>query len=1036
MGVSRSGVVRRRIRRRLGGLGGGAIAGGRAALGLRVLVVMLAIGGILGVSGMGVAAVTYTSAMSDVVPPEQLLARYSRGGARIYDRHGALMYEFVDELSGLRRPVKINEVSPWLTKATISVEDPDFEENVGVNFRGLFRAAFENFTPFGGGGLLDGSGGSSITQQLAKNVYIPREERAERSPLRKIKETAIAIELTNKYSKDQILEWYVNTISYGGLYVGIEAASEGYFGKKASDLTLPEAALLAGIPQSPARYDPFASSNIGEDGQLIKDGFAKWRQGEVLNLMVRRGAITQAEADAALVAPLAFKVDRFEIEAPHFVLGRIAEELRKRFGETALRDQGLEVTTTLDLTLQHNAEETIRKTLTDFGDRAGAHNGAVVAVDPKTGQILTYVGSRDYFDGKIEGRNDNVVARNSPGSTLKPFTYMTAFMNGWGTGTALMDTPVTVGDPSTGGAFTPTDPISGFLGPVTAEKSLGNSLNIGAVRTILSAGVENTIATLKKVGYTTFDNPGGYGPALTTGGAEITLLDQSVGYMVLANNGLMRGQELVYTERKDNATRTLEPIALLKVVDGDRKVLYEFKQPVERRVVPAEYAYLVTSILSNGENSCITYGVCNALGLPNGYPSAAKTGTSAPFDDLRYIGETWTMGYTPELVAGVWAGNANNAPIVSIDSTTVSLRSWKLIMSDAIAALKLPSTSFTRPNGVVAKEVCWPSGRLPTEHCPQMNRYTSLYASEQISSDPKQLERISDTWWQKIAIDTRTGLRAGKDTPASFVSDQVRLVFPPDEIGGWGMRDWALNAGVLSLLAPGDGAQEGNLPALITSPTAASTISGRVTVIGRADSPDLTGYTLEWGRGANPSSWAQITRSSGRTAGGTLGTWDVGNLANGPYTLRLRLDDAKLGTRVYAVPVIIGGGSGADNAPVLIVTAPTEGAAVSGRVDFTGIATSARFTQVRAQFGAGLGASAFEPMDNKATPVLNSTLASWDTTNVKDGAYTVRITLVDAVFGETTTEMIVVVRNKGAVATATPTPRPTGTATPTPATPR
>lgn len=250
MSEGRSSIIRRRIRRRTIGELAESGAGRGIMNGVRVLMVLLAIGGALAASAIGFTFFTYASAISDVVPPEQLLARYSRGGARIYDRHGELMYEFVDELSGLRRPVKLPEISAWLTKATIAVEDPDFDKNVGINYRGLVRAALENFTPFGEG-LLGGSGGSSITQQLAKNVYIPREQRTERSVTRKIKETAIAIELTNKYPKEQIFEWYLNSISYGGLYVGIEAASEGYFGKKASELTLPEAALLAGIPSPP-----------------------------------------------------------------------------------------------------------------------------------------------------------------------------------------------------------------------------------------------------------------------------------------------------------------------------------------------------------------------------------------------------------------------------------------------------------------------------------------------------------------------------------------------------------------------------------------------------------------------------------------------------------------------------------------------------------------------------------------------------------------------------------------------------------------
>ena len=218
--------------------------------------------------------------------------------------------------------------------------------------------------------------------------------------------------------------------------------------------------------------------------------------------------------------------------------------------------------------------------------------------------------------------------------------------------------------------------------------------------------------------------------------------------------------------------------------------------------------------------------------------------------------------------------------------------------------------------------MCWPSGKLPTDLCPQMNRYTSFYAAEQIPADPKDQAKVADTWWQKIAIDTRTGLRATSDTPPAFVTQQVRLVFPPEEIAGWGgLRDWAAKAGVLSLLAPDDPKQQGALPAFISNPQAGQGVTGTVTVVGRADSPDFLGYTLEWGRGAQPTSWVRIAGSSSKEPGGTLGSWDVRDLPNGPVTLRVRLDDKKLGTRIYAVPLTIGGGQAGDSAPTLVVTA-------------------------------------------------------------------------------------------------------------------
>ncbi|MDA1010904.1 MAG: transglycosylase domain-containing protein, partial [Chloroflexi bacterium] len=732
--------------------------------------ILVGLGAVLAVFLVGVGLVaggTYAYAIdrydefaAEVVPPEELIAQQSRGGAVILDRNGEVLYEFVDELSGLRRPVTLSQISQHLIDATIAVEDPTFYENNGLNVRGLFRAAVENFAPFlvGDGEFFGGSGGSSITQQLAKNIYIPREQRLERSIERKLKETVIALELTEQYEKDQILEWYLNSISYGGIYTGIEAAAQGYFGKSASELTLAEASLLAGIPQSPARYNPFGPDNFDETTrQLSPTSLAKARQLEVLRLMTERGFITQAQSEPALRAPFRFRQARFEIEAPHFVLGRISDEITERFGARALYDQGLVVTTTLDLNLQKMAESILEEHVADFGEQAGLFNGAFVAIDPLRGEILTYVGSRDYFRDDIEGRNDNAVALNSPGSTLKPFAFMTAFMGGWGTGTGVIAAPFEIIDFATGEGFAPRDPISQVLGPITAASALGNSLNTTAIKTIMAAGVPQTIQTLKRMGYTTLDNPGGYGPALVTGGGEITLLDQVYAYSVLASNGLMRGSDAITTRALDPGERTLEPAAILLVQDPEGRVLYEYDTPQEQRVVAAEYPYLVTSILSDGSNQCITYGACGALGLPNGYPSAAKTGTSEPFEDSRNIGETWTIGYTPHLVAGIWAGNADNAPIQGITSTSVSLRGWKAFMVQALDYLELAPAQFERPPGITSREVCWPSGKLPTPACPNINRYTSLYAAEGLPSGPEGLSdeeraRVYDTWWQEVPI--------------------------------------------------------------------------------------------------------------------------------------------------------------------------------------------------------------------------------------------------------------------------------------------
>jgi membrane peptidoglycan carboxypeptidase len=935
----------------------------------------------------------YRDVAETVGPAEDVVAGYSQGGARVLDRNGILLYEFVDEFLGLRRPVPLSSVSEAAIHATIAVEDPDFWTNTGINVRGTVRAGVENFAPFlvGGTTFLEGTGGSSITQQLARNVYMSREEREDRSIERKLREMVIARELTERYSKEQLLEWYLNLLPYGGIYAGIEAASQGYFGKPAGELNLAEAALLAGIPQSPSGYFPYASENFNAaTGDLAMGGRAKARQAAVLDLMVAAGNITPAQAAAAHAEPLRFREARFDIEAPHFVLGRIADEIAARFGERALYEDGLEVVTSLDLGLQRIAEEIVDRNVREFGEQANLHNGAYIALDPHTGQILVYVGSRDYFDLAIEGNNDNIVARNSPGSTLKPFTFITAFTQGWGTGTGILDTPLTIPD-GVGGEFTPRNPGTGFQGPVTAAVALGNSFNITAIKTMIASGVPETIEMYKRFGYTTLDNPAGYGPALTTGGGEITLLDQAIAYSVLATGGIMRGQEAIATRNLDPGERTLEPVALLRVTAPDGEVLYEFNQPDEQRVVGEEYAYLVTSILSDPQNTCITYSACGALGLASGYPSAAKTGTSEPFETQGLIGETWTMGYTPHLVSGIWAGNADNDPIRGISSTTVSLRAWKEFTEAAIEYLDLPRAEFERPSGVVERQVCWPSGLLVTSACPASNQYMSLYAAEVLPAQRSDAPHMYDSWWQNRSIDRRTGLIANAQTPDSARSDTRLLVLPVDEIQAWsGFRAWAANHGVGAVLGTVPGGSQGPLVAEIRSPTSGQGVSGHLTIAGRAASDGFIGYTVEWGRGPDPEVWNTLVSSARPVTGGTLARWDTQALADGDYTLRLILQDADLGSRRFTIPVRV---ENASLAPARAgITTPATGGEVAGTVAITGTATARSFLAYHIEVAEG-GSSAWHSLAIGTSAVESGVLAMWDTTGVRHGQWTIRVTV-------------------------------------------
>ena len=993
-------ITRRRARRRRAN-GGGGLHLGRwlfVAVGLLALVV------VLGVATAGGSLLygkkKYEEFVVNVVPPEELLATLPRGGARVYDRNGVLLYEFIDEFGGLRRPVPMSEISQWVVLATIATEDASFYENNGLNVRGLARAGIENLSPLGGSDFFEGTGGSSITQQLAKNVYIPKEERAERTVERKLKEAAIALELTERYTKDQILEWYLNSISYGGIYVGIQTAAEGYFGKEASDLTLPEAALLAGIPASPVRYNP-----------ITNEAVALARQHEVLGLMVRHGVITEAVAARARSTELQFKVNRFDIEAPHFILGRVAGEIAQRFGERALYEDGLEVITTLDLALQREAERVLEEKISEFEETSDGHNGALYALDPKTGQILVYVGSRDYFREDIEGRNDNAISLNSPGSTLKPFTYMTAFMQGWSTGSGILDTPARVIDSATGEFFEPRNPSGTFQGPISSANALGNSLNIPAFKTILFAGVENTMAVYRQVGITTLDNPLGYGPSLTLGGVDITLEDMVLAYSVLANQGIMRGQDTF--ERYDPGERTLDPIALLRVTDADGSLLYDFEQPAERRVVGPNFAYLVTSILSDPETQCITFG-CGGLNLP-GRTSAQKTGTSEPYENSRAIGDTWAFGYTPDLVAGVWAGNADNSPMVNINSTRISWRSWRDFMAFAHDHLKIPPSQFAQPAGVESRELCWPSGMLPTEHCPDTGRYTGLFAAEVLNAEGEALQLLQDTWWQPVDIDTRTGLLATSETPATFVSREVRLVLPPAEIERWnGLDEWASDVGVTRLLAPTESSTDAREFLYVSTPTVSQEVSGPLAISGKATSPDFESYTVEWGRGANPDSWVRLIESTSPVSAGVLATWDTTQAPDGSYTLRVRLEDARRGGLRFTIPIVVKNdyqGAEFDDAPIVQISSPLSDSVVSGTVALEGIAFANSLREVRIDVGAGLQPAEWTSVRRDARISVTGSLGSWDTTGFADGLYTIRLTVRDGLDGIGQTRVIVTVRN-------------------------
>ena len=759
-------------------------------------------------TSFGVAFAVYERYSRDVPPPDELIREAALGSAWVYDRNGILLYQFADPDAGLRDPVSIDEIARPIIEATISTEDSSFYTNPGVNIRGLFRAAVENLLPFGSDvGFFQGSGGSSITQQLVKNLYIERDERYRRSISRKLKETVIALELTNQYSKDQILEWYLNHIFYGNNSYGVESASRRYFGKHASELTLPEAALLAGIPNSPSEYDPFANPEA-----------ASQRQAEVLDLMVRSKYITQQEADEAKAVEIVFRSsDESDLLAPHWVFhlwnpetgeGALMDMCRQGLLERPrgwtcadlLQRGGLRVTTTLDMELQTEAETVLRKWIAEFEQSSGGHNGAMMTIDNATGEVLVYIGSRDYANADILGKNDMITALNSPGSSFKPFTYITAFTKGWAPASIIWDTPTKIigGD---GKEFEPINPARDYRGPVSVRTALGASLNVPAVKVMAEVGVSEVIDQARTMGITSLVDKNRYGPALTVGGGEVTLHDMTFAFSAFANNGLQRG---IPTSRDGNPTwwPALQPVTVLSVTNSDGEELYKFEKPQEIRVAPAVESYLITSILSDDVARSPTYGLGSTLNLP-GRTSGAKTGTSEPYENSRAIGETWTIGYTPQLVTGVWIGNADNSPMFNITSATIAARSWNEFMTFAHRHLDLPAASFPRPSGIVSA-----SAFVPGIDC---DRKTSdLFQQD---NDAEYLHPLCTI----LMVDIRTGLPAAPDTPANLVEERLALDVPEEVL------DWAREKGFAPTPSPTPTQTQTNPFAGTPTPTASPT---------------------------------------------------------------------------------------------------------------------------------------------------------------------------------------------------------------------
>ncbi|MDQ7029503.1 MAG: transglycosylase domain-containing protein [Ardenticatenia bacterium] len=489
--------------------------------------------------------------------PDDVLVRTQREfkTTKIYDRTGKhLLWEIYDPEGGNRQVVPLERIPLHVRQATIALEDRTFYENPGVNLRGIVRAFYANLRF---GQIVQG--GSSITQQLVKNVLLDPEERYERSYRRKIKEIILAIELSRRYEKDKILEWYLNSINYGRLAYGIQAAAQTYFDKNVEELTLAEAAMLAALPNAPALYDPFTAPEK-----------AKARQELTLRAMYEAGFISYDEMQAAIREPVLqnlAKPKRVEIQAPHFVF-YVQRLLEEKYGPDVVYRGGLTVYTTLDMEIYNIAQDAARKHIAELRQdpEKNITNAAVVVLNAKTGEIVAMVGSLDYFDESIDGQVNMALAPRQPGSSFKPFTYVTAFAKGYTPATMVWDVR-TVFDDSPNPPYVPENYDRRYHGPVTLRTALANSYNIPAVKVLEMVGIRDVLDTAHRMGINTL-NREDYGLSLTLGGGEVTLLDMTYAYSVFANNGVMVGQP-VPPEKRRPGYRELDPVAILRVEDAE-----------------------------------------------------------------------------------------------------------------------------------------------------------------------------------------------------------------------------------------------------------------------------------------------------------------------------------------------------------------------------------------------------------------------------------------------------------------------------------
>jgi len=997
-------ILRRERRRRLerGGL--------RQVARLAIVFLAITAAAVIAVFASGIASVFgaysyFTRDLPDLAQVETAEENFET--TKIYDRTGqTLMYEVIDPTGGDRTWLPLDQIPDDIINATVAIEDRTYWENPGINMRGIARAFWANVR----GQQIQG--GSSITQQLVKNVVIEPERRyvsAEgpewKDYERKITEILLAYRITEQYSKEQILEWYLNTNNYANLAYGIEAAAKVYFNKSANELTLAEAATLAAIPQYPL-LNPF------DDPEA-----ARARQGLVLDAMVQQGYVAPEAAVAAKYEEwqLAHITERYDILYPHFSV-YVRKQLEQMFSPELVYRGGLRVYTTLDLDLQDQAqcvarthvrrlsgedEAAVIQEAIDSGCAAAqflpplkqswigtdhnVNNASVVVMRPSTGEILSMVGSLDYWDDSIDGQFNVAIDGDGrqPGSSFKPFTYLTMLSQGYNTAHMFLDVRRAF-QQDTGYPYVPENYDREYHGPQRMRLALARSYNIPAVEAMEIAGVDNVIRTAHMMGINTLgEGLDYYGLSLTLGGGEVHLLDMAFAFSVFANNGMQYGTPVPDYQLRPGY-RTLNPVSVLRVEDRDGTILYEYREPESREVLSPQLAYLMTSMLSDQQARWAEFGTPNSLEMSNDRPSAAKTGTTNNYKDA------WTMGYTPQLVTGVWVGNTDNEDMKYVSGVSGAAPIWRAVMEYGLQDENI--VPFNRPDGLIEMAVCSLSGKLPNGLCPTVN--------ELFIPGTEPTER--DTIYQSFSVNRETGRLCTVYTPVELCDEKVLEVYPPEA------SDWiaSLPEERRPATPPMEydtiyGPTQNDAEVAIISPGPYSYIRGTVPISGSARGGDFNFYRVVFGQGLNPTEWTQIGPDHpDQVDKNVLEFWDTSGL-DGLYSLRLSVVDHSNALREMTIQVTV------DNiAPKLNLTYPFDGSEyISGYDEWVNVnAEVLDYSIAQVEFYVNPGG----PTEAEVPPFAVRTVAPFNVNWMISGGgkYTIWIVAVDAAGNETRSEPV------------------------------